>query len=197
MIPAHRSKEEVRMNETLKVIARRRSLRQFRPEQIAPAELEAILAAGLQAPTGHNDQSCFFAVVQNRDLIGEMSLGSKLEMQKIPVDWIVNAGKNEKYDVYYGAPTVLIVAARRNAVSPAADVCAAIQNVLIAAESLNIGSCWIGFAKFYFTNPERYQKLEIPDGYEVHYGVALGYKPDGFKANPPAKKFDRYFSRIV
>jgi nitroreductase len=185
------------MNETLNVIARRRSIRKFDPRQIAPAELEAIIAAGLQAPSGHNDQSCYFVVIQNRDFIKEMSDGSKWEMQKLPIEWMVKAGKNENYNIYYDAPTVIIVSARKTAVSPAADVCAAIQNILIAAESLNIGSCWIGFAKFYFTNAERNKKLEIPDGYEVHYGVALGYKPEGHAANPPSRKFERYFSLMT
>jgi nitroreductase len=184
------------MNETLGTIAKRRSTRQFKPEPIADTELHAILEAGLAAPSGHNDQSWYFAVVQNKDLIGKLSDGSKIEMQKTGMDWIVNLGKNEQFNIYHHAPTVVLVAVRKDAVSPVADACAAIQNMLIAAESLHIGSCWIGFAQFYFTTPERTREVGIPDGYAVHYAVALGYRPEGQRSNPPARKYTKYYHVI-
>jgi nitroreductase len=184
------------MNEVLETIARRRSVRKFLGEQIKAAELDAILAAALQAPSAHNDQSSYFTVLQNRELIDEMSEGSKVEMRKAPVDWMVAMGSNEALNIYYKAPTVIVVAGKKDAISSLVDACAAIQNILIAAESLGIGACWIGFAKFYFTGPDRYRKLGIPEGYEVHYGVALGYKPEGPAAKPPARKYEKYFHVI-
>jgi nitroreductase len=184
------------MNEVLETIAKRRSARKFLPEQIKEAELQAILAAAMQAPSAHNDQSGYFAVVQKRELIDEMSEGSKVEMRKAPFDWMVSMGSTEALNIYYKAPTVIIVAGKKDAISPLVDACAAIQNMLIAAESLGIGSCWIGFAKLYFTGPDRYQKLGIPEGYEVHYGVALGYKPEGNVARAPDRKYKKYFHVI-
>jgi nitroreductase len=184
------------MNEVLKAIASRRSGRRFLPAQIKDDELEAILEAGLQAPSAHNDQSSYFAVVQRPELIEEMSEGSKAEMRKAPYDWMAEMGKNEALNIYYKAPTVVIAAGRKDAISPLVDVSASIQNMLIAAESLGVGNCWIGFAKFYFTGPERYQKLGIPEGYEVYYGVALGYRPDGQAAKPPARKYGKRYHVI-
>jgi nitroreductase len=184
------------MNEVLKTIAARRSTRQFKPGQITDDELRAILEAGLQAPTGHNDQSCYFVVIQNGEKIGEISEGSKAEMRKIPLDWIAKIGGIEKFNIFYNAPTVVLVAARKDAVSPVPDACAAIQNMVIAAESLNVGSCWNGFAHFYFTSPERLKSIGIPDGHAVHFGVALGYRPDGSSANRPARKFEKYYHVI-
>ncbi len=184
------------MNDALKAIARRRSIRKFKPGQISEAELQSVIDAGLAAPSGHNDQSCWFAVIQNRELGRAISDGGKEAMRMIPIPWIVELGKNSGYNIFYEAPTVIIVAARKDAVSPLADVCAAIENMLIAAESLGLGSCWIGFAKFYFSSEERTRKLGIPEGYEVHYAVSLGYKPDGLELNPPQKKYERYFNII-
>jgi nitroreductase len=60
-----------------------------------------------------------------------------------------------------------------------------VQNMLLAAESMDIGSCWIGFAKFHFLNEENMEKFEIPEGHEVYFGVSLGYK---VKENPKALK---------
>ncbi len=184
------------MNETLRSIANRRSTRQFSREQISDEDLQSIIDAAQQAPTGHNDQSCYFVVIQNGDLIKELSDGSKAVMQKSPVDWIARIGKNDKLNIYYDAPTVIIVASRKDAVSPLPDVCAAVENIMIAAESLGIGSCWIGFTKFNFNSPEKDKRIGIPDGYEVHYGVALGHKPDGSEAAQPPRKYDKYFHVI-
>ena len=84
------------MNDVLKAIAGRRSVRQYR-RAIKDAELHAILEAGLQAPSGHNDQSWYFAVVQKREMIDEINEGSKAEMRKSNITWIVDLGKKEKY----------------------------------------------------------------------------------------------------
>ena len=184
------------MNEVLKAIAKRRSIRQFDPKQITDAELNAILEAGVQAPSGHNDQSCYFTAIQNAELIKELSDGSKLEMQKSPIPWISDLGKNEKLNIYYNAPTIVIVAAKKGAVSPLADVCAAIENMMIAAVSFNIGSCWIGFSRFFFINAESNGKVEIPADYDVHYAIALGYIPAHLKLTPPARKHDKPFHII-
>jgi nitroreductase len=176
------------MNDTLQSIANRRSIRQFKAEQISDAQLEAIVTAVLQAPSGHNDQSCYLVAVQNRELIDEMNAGSKREMQQLPVEWIADLGRNDDYHIYYHAPTVVVVAARTDAITPVPDVCAAIQNMLIAAESLGVGSCWMGFARFHFASPEARRRIGLPEGYEVHYAVALGYKPDGLELEPRPEK---------
>ncbi len=184
------------MNETLKVIASRRSIRKFKDEQIKDEELKLILDAGLMAPSGHNDQSWYFTVLQNKSLIKEVSDGAKEGMRKSGVDWIVTMGSNEKLNIFYNAPTAIIVSAKKDAVTPLADICAAMQNMLLAAESIGIGSCWIGFARFYFSSPESYTRLGIPDGYEAHYGLVLGYKLENTKAVAPPKKYKQYYNII-
>ena len=176
------------MNETLQTIARRRSVRKFKDAQITEAELTAVLEAGLQAPSGHNDQSCFLLAVQDRAVLKEISDGSKAVMRRAPVDWVAAAGANEKFHIFYNAPTAVVVSARRDAVSPLADSCAAIQNMLLAAESLGLGACWIGFVRYHFQDPEAAPKLGLPDGYDVHYGVALGYRPDDLAPKPPLRR---------
>jgi nitroreductase len=176
------------MNEVLEVIARRRSVRRFLEDQIPESDLRAVIEAGRQAPSGHNDQSCFFSILRNKSLIDAVSAGSKQTMLQTPIDWIADLARNEKFHIFYEAPTVIVVATRKDAVSPLADACASIQNMLIAAESLGIASCWIGFVKFHFTEPSRFAELGIPEGYEVQYGISLGYKPDGYPSTPPLRK---------
>jgi len=184
------------MNDVLRTIARRRSVRQFGPGQIKDADLHAILEAGLQAPSGHNDQSWYFAVVQDEKLIKELSDGSKLSMQKSPIPWMAKLGQNEKIHIYHNAPAVIIVAAKKDAITPVPDISAAIENMMLAATSLGLGSCWIGFTKFYFDSPEKDKRIGIPEGYEVAYGVALGNLPAGYQPTPPERKYERYYHII-
>lgn len=165
------------MNEVLETIKNRRSIRRYLPEQIKDEELEILLEAAVYAPTGHNDQPWHFTVVQNKELIDEMSVEIKKIMANLPIDWIAKMGKSERLHVFYNAPTVIMVSAKKEgAATPLIDCSAAVQNILLAAESIGIGSCWIGFAKFFFQDPENLKKLDIPEGYEPHFAVSLGYK---------------------
>lgn len=166
----------MKMNQVLETIKSRRSVRKYQTEQITDDELEKILEAAIYAPSGHNDQSWHFTIIQDKELINEISDGAKAVMRTMDVEWIAKMGAIEDLNIFHRAPTAIIVSGNKEAVTPLVDCAAAVQNILLAAESLDIGSCWIGFAKFFFINPENMKKFQIPDGYEVHFGVALGYK---------------------
>lgn len=97
-------------------------------------------------------------------------------MSQMDVKWISQMGQTENLHIFHKAPTVIIVSARKDAVTPIPDCSAAVQNMLLSAESMDIGSCWIGFAKFHFLKIENRKKFNIPENYEVHFGVSLGYK---------------------
>jgi nitroreductase len=78
--------------------------------------------------------------------------------------------------ITYNAPTLIIVSGNKNALSPKVNCSVAIQNMLLALESLNIGSVWIGLITFFLKLEDEVKKLGVPDGYEPYYGIALGYK---------------------
>ena len=60
--------------------------------------------------------------------------------------------------------------------------------MLLAAESLDIGSCWIGLVRYYFTLKDDLPRLDLPEGYEPCYAVALGYKGSRPAGAPPRKE---------
>ena len=62
--------------------------------------------------------------------------------------------------------------------------------MLIAAQSLGVGSVWLGLIRYYFQHPEETAKLQIPDGYEPQYGVAMGYKADETLLPVPKRNTD-------
>jgi len=163
-------------NPALEAIRNRRSIRKYLPEPLKETELEAILEAGAYAPSAHNDQSWHFTVIRDKTLIDRISHMSKELMAAQDTDWVRAMGRNELFHLFYHAPVVIVVSMRKDAMSPLVDCAAAIENMLVAAESLDIGSCWIGLARYYFSLKEELPRLKLPAGYEPCYAVTLGYK---------------------
>jgi nitroreductase len=170
------------MNETIKTIKNRRSVRSFKSEPIKEEELKTILEAGLYAPSAGNKQSWHFTVIRNKDIIDELNASTKEAVKKTSEERYVQLANNEKFHIFYNAPAVIIVSGEEKASMPQVDCAAATENILLAAESLGIGSCWIGFTAFLFSgdNGNKYNKeLKIPAGYKPYYSIALGYKSNG------------------
>lgn len=164
------------MNQVIQTIKNRRSIRKYLPEQLKDSELSAILEAGAYAPSAHNDQSWHFTVIRNKELIDRISRLSKELMAAQDTEWVKEMGRNKALHILYNAPAVIVVSMRKDAMSPLVDCSAAIENMLLAAESLDIGSCWIGLARYYFSIKDEVSRLNIPGGYEPCYAVTLGYK---------------------
>jgi nitroreductase len=129
------------MNETMKILLERRSIRKFKPEQIKEHELNAILEAGMYAPSGANQQSAFFVVVQDNETIKKLSAMNAAVLKK-------------DVDPYYSAPTIVLVFAEKTKVTPVEDASLALGNMFNAAASLGIGSCWVHRTKQMFETEE-------------------------------------------
>lgn len=171
---------EETMNQVIETIKDRRSIRRYLPEQIKEEELNTILEAGIYAPSGHNDQPWYFTVIQSKEVIEDLNVKTKLLMEKAKTDWIVKMAQNEKYHVFYNAPTVVIVSGKKNnnkelPYCPMADCSAAAQNILLAAKSIGVASCWVGLTSFIFEEQEEVKKLNIPEEYEPLFAITLGY----------------------
>lgn len=167
------------MNETLKIIKSRRSIRAFEEEQIKEKELQAILEAGIYAPSARNLQPWHFTVIQKKELIDRLSKDFKELAKNSDHEYAKKVANIESYHVFHNAPTVILLSGdEKNPYSPV-DCAAAIQNMLLAAESLNIGTCWVGFIAYLLNNPnyqEYLKELGIPEGYKQFHSIALGYK---------------------
>jgi nitroreductase len=186
------------MSTILDIIKSRRSVRAFKPDQIADAEIAVIIEAGMYAPSGRGDQSWHFTVVQNVALLHDLSEGVKRIYASLDNPFLQNQGKNEKYHNYYHAPTVIIVSGNKAALLPELDCAVCVENMLLAAESLNIGSCWISGIDLLAASEEGravIEKLNIPDGYKPHFSVALGYKKDENSKAAPRKENNINFIR--
>lgn len=176
------------MNTVLETIKKRRSVRAYKEEQLKQEELDLIIEAGIYAPSAHNDQPWYFTVIQDRERIFDINNKTKALMVNSGIQWIEKMGANPNLDITYKAPTLIIVSGKKDAIAPTTDCAIALQNMLVAAESLDIGSVWMGFLTLYFTLEEEVSKLGLPEGYEPCYAAVFGYKAlDRVQAAPKRK----------
>ena len=172
------------MNETLKNLTERRSIRTFKKEQISENELSLILKAGEFAPSGMNRQSSVMVVVQDKDTV---DLLRRLNAAAMP--------KGFPPDPFYGAPTVIVVLADSRIHTCIEDGSLVMGNLMNAAHSLGVASCWIHRAKETFETEEGKALLEKWGLDENYIGVGnciLGYA-DG--EHPEAR--ERKEGRII
>ena len=177
------------MNEVLSAILSRRSIRRYESRQLEESALAAILEAGLYAPSAHNQQPWHFTVVQNKELLDRINRETSAEMAKSDNEWVRKMGSDPNFRVTYDAPTVIVVSGRKSAFAYPVDCSAAMQNMLLAAHSLGIGSVWLGLLRFWLVKPEAAELLRIPEGYEPFYGAAFGY-PAGETPPAPERRRD-------
>ncbi len=168
------------MNEVIKNIKERRSIRAYRPEQIKDEELDAILEAGTYAPTGMGMQSPKIVVVQEPDLIAKLS---RMNAEVMGTD----------SDPFYGAPTVLIVLADSGRPTCVEDGSLVLGTLMQAAHSLGVGSCWIHRAREVFASGEGKELLKawgIPENYIGVGHCILGYPKETAEVQAKPRKAD-------
>ncbi len=179
------------MNQVIETIKRRRSVRSYKEEQVADEQLKAILEAGIYAPSGNNSQSWFFSVLQNKALLEKVN------------SWIIAEAKHSSHPkaqelastlnaaVFRFAPTVIIVSGDPRDMLAKENCATAGQNIMLAAESLGIGSCWIWYASLLAESPSlgKYrEELKIPDSYSPFFALTLGYSSAQNQAAPPRRR---------
>ena len=177
------------MNQTIQDILKRRSTRAFQKKLVPEDDLSAILEAGLYAPSAVNEQPWHFTVIQNKDMLAELNVKTKELLKKHPNPLFRNSGNDQEYNIFYHAPTVIIVSSQDDALVPQIDCAVATENMLIAAQSLGIASCWIGNVKWLFeTAGDEYKtRFKLPQGYTPSHGISLGYSAIPAVEAPPRK----------
>lgn len=149
------------MNEVLKVIEERRSIRSYDPAPVPENDLQTILKAALQAPTARNMQPWHFSVITNRDLLNEF-----------------DAALDPERSVTHKAPALIVISAPiERGFFAKIDCGIAVQNMALAAWSLGYGNVILGAPRIVFEGPrcdEFKQKFDIPADHEYIIGLAVG-----------------------
>ncbi len=171
------------MNEVIKAMLERRSIRKFKPETPKKEDLEQIIEAGLYAASGMGRQAAIVVAVTNKEIIKKLS--------KVNAEiW----GK-EGIDPFYGAPAILIVLAEKDWRNAAYDGSLVMGNLMLAAHSLGLGSIWINRAKQEFEMEEWkawLKSIGVEGEWEGVGHCAVGYI-DGDVPKAAPRKANRVF----
>ena len=163
------------MNESIKNMIERRSVRGYKPDMIPKEDLDLILEAGTYAATGMGMQSPVIVAVTDKATRDQLS---KMNADVMGTDT----------DPFYGAPVVLVVLADKNRPTHIYDGSLVMGNLMNAAASLGIGSCWIHRAKEEFESAEGKELLKewgLPENLVGIGHCILGYRDCEY---PEAKK---------
>ncbi len=166
------------MNLVIDTIKQRRSIRGFKEQQVRDSDLQTVLDCALCAPSACNKQSWHYTVIQNPDMIQYLNDTAKANLRKSDVPLFKQYGEDDTV-LLYGAPTLIVVSGDEEDYDAIIDCSAAVQNMLIAAQSLGLGTLWNGLINFAFETEAAKEKTAIPAGYTTYYGIALGYAVDG------------------
>ena len=165
------------MNDVIKNMIERRSCRAYKPEMIKDEELDLILKAGEWAPSGMGKQASVLVAVRDMDTVKKLSdINAKI--------------MGTDGDPFYGAPVVVVVLADTNRPTYVEDGSLILENMMLAATSLGIGSCWIHRAKETFESEEGralMKKWGVPESYAGVGNVILGYPAEPVKQDKPRK----------
>jgi len=135
------------MNEVLKAIKERRSIRKYKSDMLPKEIIDQVIESGLYAASGKGQQSPIIISVTNKEL------RDKLSRMNCEI-----GGWKEGFDPFFNAPVVLIVLAPKDWTNKTYDGSLVMGNMMLAAHALNIGSCWINRAR---------QEFETEEGKEI------------------------------
>lgn len=181
----------------MRFLSSRRSIRNYKKDEVEKERIETLLAMASAAPTGHNSRCVEWLVISGHEKVREIGahvadwmrhlLKEEPEMAKSHHMDMIVAGFDIGIDpICRSAPTLIVVTADKTAPTAAADCATAIAYLELAAPSLGLGSCWAGFfhlaAMFW---PPLTKALDLPEGKNQYGGVLVGVPRFQYQRIPP------------
>jgi len=179
-------------NQIITNIKQRRSIRNFENQNIDKKILKEIIQAGKYAPSAKNDQPWKFIVITKKEMIENLSNQIKEELKNL-LKWRfikkfkIKELKNidilkmifgisiSKIDlIFFDAPALILILTEDKLFYNESCACCA-QNMMLAANSMGIGSCWIGFASVLGLNKKNLKNIGIPDNHHISAALIFGY----------------------
>lgn len=169
-----KSAQEQGKNQTLETIFNRKSVRTYKDRPVEEEKIDLLLKAAMSAPSGMDKRPWHFVVVQDRDRLDKMAEGLPYaKMLKTVNQAIVVCGDSAKSSYWY------------------LDCSTAAQNILLAAEALDLGAVWTAAYPYKDRMDVIRQNLQIPDSIQP-----LCVIPFGYPANPPQPK-NKYDEKVI
>lgn len=171
---------------TLDAIKTRRSTRKFKAQPVEFEKLQTVVEAGRFGPTGGNAQTNHFFVISDAAVIAKLkelvqSAFARMELRDDLYKSLQNSirlSQKGNYSFCYTAPVLIVVANKKDYGNNMADVACAVENMMLAANELDLGSCYINQLKWLNEEPSirgYLGTLGLKDDERVYASVAIGY----------------------
>lgn len=179
--------------DALEAILTRRSTRRFSEEAVDKALIEKVIEAGRYAPSGSNSQSTHFIVFTDPAQLEEIAgivqdAFAAMELEEdmyISMKASISAAKKGGYVFHYKTPVLIVTANKKGYGNAMADSACALENMMIAANALDLGSCWIN-QLHWLDDSEAVRSFMMDCGLQeeetITGALALGY-PEGGALN--------------
>ena len=185
----------------LEFIKSRRSTRKYKTDQVPDEMLNEVIEAGRYAPSGGNNQTAHFLVFRDPEVLKTLAEMAEEEFAGMEVTEgmyksLANSIQRAKlggYVFHYNAPVLIAVANRADYSNNIADTSCCLENMMLMANALDLGSCWINQLKWLNEN-ERItaylRKLGLQEGERIYGAVSIGWPDtaDGLPVREPLKR---------
>jgi nitroreductase len=172
--------------DAMTAILTRRSTRNYRPDAVEEDKLEKILDAARQAPSGGNNQTNHFLVIRNREVIQKLIVMTETAFSGMEIaedtyaslKYAIAASRKGGYVFCYNAPVLIAVANRKDYGNNMADCACAIENMMVAANALDLGSCWINQLRWLNEEPslvDYLRSLGMKEEERIYGAVVIGH----------------------
>lgn len=194
-------------SEIMETIMHRRAIRRFEEKQIEEDVLQQILQAGLYAPSAGGRQGVLFAVCQDKEVnerLGKIKRGNSNPSMATAISYVSKeqpsiADDPNLKNAFYDAPTVITMFAPKNFLFSAEDCAVAAENMMLTADSLGVGSCYIGQGWTAFADPYGQEVLRhwnVRTDYYAVMQLLLGYPREGDEHPTPKVRKDGRILRV-
>jgi nitroreductase len=166
----------------------RRAVREYTDEPVDEAGIRRLIDAAILAPSAMNRQDWMFVVVTDPVALDSISHKAKVHMLDLLEHTPTLNGfrehlTNPRYNIFYGAPALVVICATSEGQMAEQDCCLAAENLMLAAREEDLGSCWIGFAEAWLQTPGAKAELGLPEHARAVAPIILGH-PRAWPASP-------------
>ncbi len=179
-------------------IVTRRSTRAYRSEPVNEEQLQKVIEAGRMAPSGGNSQKCHFIVITDRKLLGKLAVMVQeifaarevTEGMYVSMASAITRAKAGKLIFHYNAPCLIVMANDRDYGNNMADCACALENMMIMANELDLGTCWINQLRWLNEDEKLlalFRQLGMKENERIYGSLAIGYPAtdDGLPVRKP------------
>jgi nitroreductase len=170
----------------------RRSVRAFSRELVTQTALTALIDAAVQAPSAMNEQPWTFIVVTDKTVLSSISKKAKAHAleefaEESHIDHLRQTLTDPKFDIFYGAPALVVICAPKQSRWAIEDCAMAAENLMLAASAMTLGTCWIGFAQKWLNTDEGRSAIGLADTHLAVAPLIVGH-PQGKLGSVPRRK---------